>query len=63
VRETSRALDEEISGAEDPESARRELTRNVIVLQADRAFREELGIGIADFLRGLEPEQVEEIPR
>jgi hypothetical protein len=61
VRELAPAEDD--AGGDDSDAARRELTRSLVLLQADRAFREELGIGIADFLRGLDPEQVEEIPR
>jgi hypothetical protein len=61
VRDASRTLAaQDDAGTADP---RREVTRTVIVLQADRAFREELGIGVAEFLRGLDPAQVEEVAR
>lgn len=63
VRGASHSLTAEEPDANDPDAARRELERNIVLLQADRAFREELGVGVADFLRGLDPGQVEEVPR
>ena len=59
VRDASLPPNEEGSGADAPDRTRREL----VLLQADRAFREEIGIGVADFLRGLDPGQLEEVPR
>jgi hypothetical protein len=59
VRDASRSLAAQEDA--DPADPRREVTRTVIVLQADQAFREELGIGVAEFLRGLDPEQVEDV--
>lgn len=41
---------------------RQHLTRSIILLEADRVFREETGIGVGEFLRGLDAEQVEDVP-
>jgi hypothetical protein len=61
VRDASRSLTLENLAPEDPATRQAELMRNIVMLEADRAFRDELGIGVAEFLRGLEPGQVEEV--
>jgi hypothetical protein len=53
--------------AEEPEAGAgagppQHLTRSIILLEVDRIFREETGIGVGEFLRGLDPEQVEDVP-
>jgi len=32
-----------------------------VLLEADRVFRKELGIGVSDFLQGLDSNQIEEV--
>jgi hypothetical protein len=41
--------------------ARRRLSRTIVLLEADRAFRDELGVGLSEFVRGLGPDQVEDV--
>jgi hypothetical protein len=61
MRDASRSLALENLAPEDPAVHQAELMRNIVMLEADRAFRDELGIGVAEFLRGLDPGQVEEV--
>jgi hypothetical protein len=60
VRAASLALDANAvdSHAPNPWIQRR---ARLALLQADRLFRRELGVGVSDFLRGLDPGQVEEV--
>ena len=61
VRDASLLYERHALDSED--GARRDrLTRTVILLELDRAFREEMGIGVADFVRGLDPDSIEEVP-
>lgn len=62
LRDASQQLTEDEPGA-GVGTSRAELTRTIVLLQADRVFRDELGIGVGDFLRSLDEGQVEEIPR
>jgi hypothetical protein len=50
--------------ADEGESAglRQQLTRSIVLMEADRVFREETGIGVTEFLRGLDPEQIQDVP-
>lgn len=60
VRDAAATL--EADPGDDPlASARRRLSRSIVMLEADRAFREELGVGVGDFLRGMDPGQVEDL--
>jgi hypothetical protein len=61
LRDASSGLSEEPFDPEDPLSLRNRLTRTIILLEADRTFRDELGIGVSDFLRGLDAGQIEEV--
>jgi hypothetical protein len=62
LRDASRSLVEENLAPTDEERTRQDLMRTVVLMQADRVFREELGVGVAEFLRSLHSDQVEEIP-
>jgi hypothetical protein len=61
LREASLGLREAPLDPEDPRSLRDHLTRTIALLEADRTFRDELGIGVSDFLQGLDEDQIEEI--
>jgi hypothetical protein len=55
VRQAGIALDEEDTA--DPTARRRQgLTRSIVLLEADRAFRNELGIGLGEFMNELNEE-------
>ena len=61
VRDASRALSATAAASDEVDPQRLELARAVILLQADRSFRDEIGIGVAEFMRGLDPGQVEDV--
>lgn len=46
---------------DDPESRARERERGETIVAGDRAFHEVLGVGVAEFLRLLDPEQIEDL--
>ncbi len=62
VRDASLLYERHALDSEDAGARRDRLTRTVILLELDRAFREEMGIGVADFVRGLDPDSIEEVP-
>jgi hypothetical protein len=60
VREAGAKLDADPGG--DPlAGARQRLSRSIVLLEADQAFREELGMGLGAFLRRVDAEQVEDV--
>jgi hypothetical protein len=61
LRDASSGLTEDPFDPEDSLSLRNRLTRTIILLEADRTFRDALGIGVSDFLRGLDAGQIEEV--
>jgi hypothetical protein len=62
VRAAAALMPGEPSDSEDAARPGQHLTRSIILLEADRVFREETGIGVAEFLRSLDAEQVEDVP-
>lgn len=61
LRDASVGLRQEFLDPHDPESLRDHLARTLVLVESDRLFREELGIGFSDFLRGLDGDPVEEV--
>ncbi|CAI8887543.1 conserved exported protein of unknown function [Methylocaldum szegediense] len=61
LRDASVGLGQEPLDPHDPESLRDHLARTLVLVESDRLFREELGIGFSDFLRGLDGDPVEEV--
>lgn len=61
LREASLGLQRTPAAPHDPAALRDRLSRQVAILEVDRAFREELGIGVSDFLEGLEAGEIDEI--
>jgi len=63
LREASMDLEEGSGDLDDPDVLRARLARTLTLAQVDAAFRDELGIGVAEFLRQTEPEAVRDVPR
>ncbi len=61
VRYASLGLQEEPGDAGSPAALRARLSRTLAILQADRVFREEIGIGVSEFLQGLDADAVEDV--
>jgi hypothetical protein len=61
VRYASLGLQEEPGDAGSPTALRARLSRTLAILQADRIFREEIGIGVSEFLQGLDADAVEDV--
>lgn len=61
LRDAAIGLRPEFLDPEDPDSLRDELTRTLMLVESDRIFRAELGIGVSDFVRGLDGNPVEEV--
>ena len=61
VRYASLGLQEEPGDAGSPAALRARLSRTLAILQADRVFREEIGIGVSEFLQGLDTDAVEDV--
>ena len=61
LRDASLALQEAPSEPDDPAELRERLTRTLALVQVDETFRRELGVGVADFLKGLDPRAVEDV--
>lgn len=61
VRAAAASMPVEEAGSNDAAPLRQQLTRSIILLEADRVFREETGTGVTEFLRGLDAEQVEDM--
>jgi hypothetical protein len=58
LRDASMELSEEPL---DPSSPHDQLMHTPTLLEVDRTFRDELGIGVSDFLQGLDGDQIEEV--
>jgi|GEM_PF-1640298 len=61
LRDASAGLRSELLDPQDPDSLRDHLARTLVLVESDRLFREELGIGFSDFLRGLSGNPIEEV--
>jgi hypothetical protein len=61
LRDASIGLRSEFPNPEDPDSLRDQLAREIMLVESDRIIRGELGIGVSDFLRGLDGNPVEEV--
>ena len=61
LRHASLGLQQEPADPGSPAALRARLSRTLAILQADRAFREELGIGVAHFLQDLDADAVEDV--
>jgi hypothetical protein len=61
LREASLALQQSPAEPDDPAEVRERLTQTLALVQVDRTFRKELGVGVAEFLQGLEPNAVESV--
>jgi hypothetical protein len=61
LRDASLGLSQEPGNPEDPSSLRDQLTRTIVLLEAERTFQKELGISVSDFLQGLAGDQIEEV--
>lgn len=61
LREASLALQEAPANPGDAAELRERLTRTLALVQADQAFRKELGLGVAEFLQGLDSGAVEDV--
>ena len=60
VRDASRFLNEETLDPGDPASIREHAAERQALLDADRVFHEQLGMGLSAFLQGLSADKVEE---
>lgn len=61
LREASLALQQAPAEPRDSAELRDRLTQTLALVQADQAFRNELGLGVAEFLQGLDPTAVEDV--
>jgi hypothetical protein len=61
LRDASIGLHSAFPDPEDPDSLRDQLAREIMLVESDRIIRAELGIGVSDFLRGLDGNPVEEV--
>ena len=61
LRDASIGLRSELPDPQDSDSLRDQLAREIMLVESDRIFRAELGIGFSDFLRGLDGNPVEEV--
>jgi hypothetical protein len=61
LRDASIGLHSGFPDPEDPDSLRDQLAREIMLVESDRIIRTELGIGVSDFLRGLDGNPVEEV--
>ena len=61
LREASQALQQAPAEPRDSAELRDRLTQSIALVQADQAFRNELGLGVAEFLQGLDPTTVEDV--
>lgn len=60
MREASLGLQDEVVQRPDEQALRERLGRQLVLLEVDRTFRDELGIGVAEFLQGLDSRNVDE---
>jgi hypothetical protein len=63
LREASLALQEAPAEPGDPAELRERLARTLTLVQVDEVFREELGVGVAEFVRDMNPDAVEDVSR
>jgi hypothetical protein len=61
LREASLAQQEAPADPGDPAELRERLARTLTIAQVDAAFREELGIGVGEFVRRMDPDAVEDV--
>ena len=61
LREASLALQEMPAAPDDPAELRERLARTLTLAQVDEAFREELGIGVAEFVRQQDRDAVQDV--
>jgi hypothetical protein len=61
LREASLSLQRAPAEPRDPAELRDRLTQTLALVQADQAFRTELGLGVSEFLRGVDPSAIEEV--
>jgi hypothetical protein len=61
LREASLALNQDPLDEADPSFLSEHLMGTLTLLEADRTFRNELGIGVSEFIRGLDRSQIEEV--
>lgn len=59
MREASLGLQDEVVERPDEQALRERLGRQLVLLEVDRTFRDELGIGVAEFLQGLDSRDVD----
>ena len=60
LRYASQSLQEPVD-PNDSATLQAQLAHTFAILQVERAFRQELGIGVAEFIQGLDPEAVEDV--
>ena len=63
LREASLALQEAPAEPGDPAELRERLARTLTLAQVDEVFRDELGVGVAEFVRDMNPDAVEDVSR
>jgi hypothetical protein len=61
LRDASLALNQDPLDEADPSFLSEHLMGTLTLLEADRTFRNELGIGVSEFIRGLDRSQIEEV--
>jgi hypothetical protein len=61
LREASLALQEARSDPSSPAELQERLTHTLALVQVDKAFRKELGVGVTEFLRGLDASAVVDV--
>jgi len=61
LREASLALQQAPSDPGNPAELRDRLTQTLALVQVDEAFRKELGVGVTEFLRGLDASAVVDV--
>jgi hypothetical protein len=61
LREASLALQEAPAEPGDPAELRERLARTLTLAQVDEVFRDELGVGVAEFVRDMNPDAVEDV--
>lgn len=61
LRDASLDLQQLPAAPDDPAGLRDRLSRTLVLLQTDQIFREELGMGVSEFLQGADPGAVEDV--
>lgn len=62
LREASLLLQESPAAPGDAAELREQLARTLALVQVDQTFRNELGVGVAEFLQGLNSRAIEDVP-